>query len=136
MENLNFHKQKLYSLIIAGVGAISCLLPWWKISFGESFGGYSINGLHGLGWLSFLGFIAAGVVTFVMGDKTKIYEGQEKTIVMACFGGAGGIALIQFLRQTSFASFGIFLAIIAGAAGVLWIMEIIKLPENKKPPTT
>lgn len=136
MENLNFHKQKLYSLIIAAVGAISCLLPWWKISFGGAFGGYSINGLHGLGWLSFLGFIGAGVVTFVMGDKTKVYEGQEKTIVMACFGGAAGIALIQFLRQTSFASFGIFLAIIAGVAGVLWIMGIIKLPENKKPPTT
>jgi len=128
------HKQKLYALILAAVGVISCILPWWRVSYG-GFGGVSINGLHELGWISFLGFIGAGVVTFVMGDKTKEYAGQEKLIAMSCFGGAGAIALIQFLRQTHFASFGIFLAIIAGALGVLWIMGIVKLPNDKKPPT-
>jgi len=128
------HKQKLYALILAAVGVISCILPWWRVSYG-GFGGVSINGLHELGWISFLGFIGAGVVTFVMGDKTKEYAGQEKLIAMSCFGGAGAIALIQFLRQTHFASFGIFLAIIAGALGVLWIMGIVKLPGDKKPPT-
>ena len=124
------HKQKLYALIVAAVGVISCILPWWKISYG-GFGGVSINGLHELGWISFLGFIGAGVVTFVMGDKSKPYEGQEKMYAMACFAAAGAIALIQFLRQTKFASFGIFLAIIAGALGALWIMGIVKLPDNK-----
>ena len=124
------HKQKLYALVVAAVGVVSCILPWWKISYG-GFGGVSVNGLHELGWLTFLGFIGAGVVTFVMGDKSKPYEGQEKMIAMACFAGAGAIALIQFLRQTKFASFGIFLAIIAGALGALWIMGIIKLPDNK-----
>jgi hypothetical protein len=125
------HKQKLYALIVAAVGVISCILPWWKVSYG-GFSLGSINGLHELGWLTFLGFIGAGVVTFVMGDKTKPYEGQEKMIAMACFGVAGAVALIQFLRQTKFTSFGLYLAILAGAAGLLWIMGIIKLPENKK----
>jgi hypothetical protein len=134
MEKLNLHKQKLYALIVAAVGVISCILPWWKVSYGGGgFGGMSvsINGLHELGWISFLGFIAAGVVTFVMGDKTKAYEGQEKMIAAAAFAAAGAIALIQFLRQTKFASFGIFLAIIAGVLGALWVWGIVKMPDNK-----
>ena len=134
MEKLNLHKQKLYALIVAAIGVISCILPWWKLSYGGGgFGGlsYSINGLHELGWLTFLGFIGAGVVTFVMGDKTKDYEGQEKMIAAACFGVAGAIALIQFLRQTKYVSFGIFLAIAAGVLGALWVMGMVKIPEKK-----
>ena len=135
-ENLNFHKQKLYALILAGVGVIAMFLPWWKISFGGygGLGGYSISGMHELGILAFIGFAGAGIATFVMGDKTKPYGGQEKTIVAACFGGAALITLVQFLRQTSFVSFGLFLALIAGILGALWVWGIVKLPENKKPP--
>lgn len=125
------HKQKLYALIVAAAGVVFCLLPWWKISFGGYGVGASINGLHELGWLTFLGFIGAGVVTFVMGDKSKPYEGQEKMIAAACFAVAGGIALIQFLRQTRFASFGIFLSIAAGVLGALWVWGIVKMPEKK-----
>ena len=125
------HNQKLYALIVAAAGIISCILPWWKISYGGYGIGASINGLHDLGWITFLGFIGAGVVTFVMGDKTKPYEGQEKMIAAACFGAAGAIALIQFLRQTKFASFGLFLAIILGVAGALWVWGILKMPAKK-----
>jgi hypothetical protein len=124
------HKQKLYALIIAGIGVISCILPWWRISYG-GFGGVSINGLHELGWVTFLGFIGAGVVTFVMGDKTKAYEGQEKMYAAACFAAAGAIALIQFLRQSKFVSFGLFLAIAAGVIGALWVWGIVKMPAKK-----
>ncbi|MBK6938327.1 MAG: hypothetical protein IPH18_16810 [Chitinophagaceae bacterium] len=124
------NKQKLYALILAAVGVIACILPWWKISFG-GFGGYSINGLHDLGWLSFIGFIGAGVLPFVVGDKAKEYEGQEKLYSLIAFAAGGGIALIQFLRQTKFTSIGIFLAIAVGVLGVLWIMGIVKLPDNK-----
>jgi len=131
MENLKLHKQKLYALIIAAVGVISCLLPWWKISYGGYGIGVSVNGLHELGWLTFLGFIGAGVVTFVMGDKSAPYAGQEKMIAAAAFGIAGAIALIQFLRQTKFASFGIFLAIAAGVLGALWVWGMVKMPADK-----
>lgn len=141
MENLKLHKQKLYALIIAGVGLISMFLPWWHISFG-GYGGYgggfstSINGLHELGFLSLLGFVGAGAIIFVMGDKSKPFAGQDKLIAAACFGVAGLIAIIQLLRQTKFASFGIFLAIIAGIAGavVVYVLKPEQL-EGKKPPT-
>lgn len=128
MENLN--KQKLYALILAAVGVIACFLPWWKFSFG-GFGGYSVNGMHELGLLSFLGFVGAGVLPFVVGDKTKNYEGQEKLYSLIAFAVGGGIALIQFLRASSFTSIGIYLAILVGVLGVLWIMGIVKLPDNK-----
>ena len=127
------HKQKLYAIIIAAVGIISCLLPWWSFSFGLGGfgGGYSINGLHELGIISFLGFIGAGVIPFVMGDKTKAYAGQDKTITAACFAGAGLIALIQLLRTMHGLGFGIFLAIAAGAVGALLVWGMIKMPERK-----
>jgi hypothetical protein len=131
MENLKLHKSKLYALILAAVGVIACILPWWHISYGGYGIGVSINGLHELGWISFLGFIGAGVVTFAMGDKSAPYVGQEKMITAACFGGAGAIALIQFLRQTHYVSFGIFIAIAAGVLGALWVWGMVKMPENK-----
>ena len=124
------HKQKLYALIVAAVGVIAMFLPWWNVSYG-GFGGISINGMHELGLLAFIGFAGAGVVTFIMGDKSKPYEGQPKMIVAACFAGAALITLIQFLRQTRFVSFGLFLAIIAGVLGALWVWGIVKLPDNK-----
>ena len=139
MENLNLHKQKLYALIVAGVGVIAMFLPWWKVSFGGGYGGfgggYSINGMHEIGILSFLGFLGAGIVTFAMGDKTKPYEGQVKMIAAACFAVAGLIALIQFLRQTKFTSFGLYLAILAGIAGavIVYVLKPEQFNTNKPP---
>lgn len=142
MEQINLHKQKLYALIVAAVGLIAVFLPWWKISYGGfgSFGGLgsvSVNGMHDLGIITFLGFIGAGVVTFAMGDKTKPFEGQAKMISAACFAGAGLFALIQFLRQTSFTSFGLYLAILAGVAGavIVYVLKPEQL-EGKKPPSS
>ena len=137
---MNLHKQKLYALIVAAVGLISIFLPWWKVSYAGygGFGGISAsqNGFEGLGILAFLGFVGAGVVTFVMGDKTKPYEGQAKMIAAACFAGAALIGLIQFARQSRFTSFGLYLCIIAGVAGavLVWVMKPEQL-EGKKPPT-
>lgn len=139
MENLNFHKQKLYALIIAAVGLIAMFLPWWKISYGGygGFGGMSasVNGMHELGLLAFVGFVGAGVVAF-LGDKTKPFEGQMKMIAAACFGAAALISLIQFLRQTKFTSFGLYLAILAGVAGLvlLYVIKPEQLGTSTKPP--
>jgi hypothetical protein len=129
------HKQKLYALIVAAIGLLSCFLPWWSFG-GGSYMGYrapsiSVSGMHDLGIIAFLAFAGAGVVTFVMGDKTKPFEGQVKTIVAACFAGAGGIALIQLLRSMHGLGFGIFIAIAAGVIGALFVWGIVKLPANK-----
>jgi hypothetical protein len=129
------NKQKLYAIIIAAIGIISCLLPWWHVSF-RGFGdfggaGYSINGLHKLGIIAFIGFIGAGIVPFIMGDKSKPFEGQEKLITAACFGGAAVFALITLLANMHFISYGIFLAIAAGAIGALFVWGIVKMPGNK-----
>lgn len=125
------HKQKLYAIIIAAVGIISCILPWWHISFG-AYGGYSVNGLHKLGILAFIAFIGAGVVPFVMGNKAMPFSGQDRTAELAAFGVAAGATLITLLANMRFLSFGIFLALLAGVLGLLFVLGIVKLPENKK----
>jgi hypothetical protein len=133
MEQVNLHKQKLYAVIIAGVGVISVFLPWWKFNFG-GFISNSQNGLKDIGIITFLGFLGAGIVPFVMGDKTKPFEGQVKLIVAACFAGAGLFALISFLQQTKFTSIGIYLAILSGIGGALvtYVLKPEQL-EGKKP---
>jgi hypothetical protein len=131
MDQLNFHKQKLYALIAAGIGVIAMFLPWWKISFGGLFGGMSssVNGMRELGIIAFLGF-AGGAVLCFLGDKTKPFEGQFKMIAAGCFAGAGLFTLIQFLRQTQFASYGIWLSLLAGIAGAV-VVYVLK-PEQLK----
>ena len=129
MEQMKFHKQKLYALIAAAVGLISCFLPWWsfKTSFlGQSFGG-SVNGLHDLGIIAFLGYIGAGACCF-LGDKMKPVEGQYKLIAAGCFAGAALFTLIQFLRASSFTGIGIWLSLIAGVAGAV-VVYVLK-PEQ------
>jgi hypothetical protein len=132
MEKLGLHKQKLYSVIIAAIGIVSCLLPWWHISFGGfgGYGGVSVNGLHKLGIVVFNAFIGAGALPFVMGDKSKEYIGQEKTISLACFGAAAGLAVLTLLTNMKYLSFGIFIAIAAGALGLLLLMGIVKMPKS------
>ena len=137
MENVNLHKSKMIALVIAAVGIISCILPWWSVPgvdfFGQRMGGGSLNGLHKLGIAAFIAFIAVGIVTFAMGDKTKPYEGQEKMIAAICFGGAFLFTLITLLANSKFLAFGIFLALIASAVGALFVWGTIKMPENKPP---
>ena len=123
------HKQKLYAFIAAVVGVIACFLPWWSFSFGGlGIGaGYSISGMHDLGILAFLGFLAAGVIAF-LGDKTRPFEGQMKLIAAGGFALAALITLIQFIRISTGASFGIWISLIAGIAGAV-IVYVLK-PEQ------
>jgi hypothetical protein len=124
------HKQKMYALVAALVGVIGCFLPWWSFSYGGLFGGgvgYSVNGMHEIGILAFLGFIGAGVVSF-LGDKTKPFDGQLKMIAAGAFALAALITLIQFLRLSTGASFGIWISLIAGVGGAV-IVYVLK-PEQ------
>jgi hypothetical protein len=139
MENLNFHKQKLYSLIVAAVGLISLLLPWITYSFG-GFGGGSKNGFGGWGLLTLLGVGAVAVASF-MGDKSKEYDAMMKKVALGGFGAMALGGVLYFIRVSSVgqgvvkSGFGVYIAILAGAAGLLLLLGIIKVPDNKKPPT-
>ena len=138
MEQLNFHKQKLYSLIVAGIAFISMLLPWLTT---RGFGG-SLNGFRGLGILSLLGVVAVVAITF-MGDKSKEYDANSKKIAMGGFGAIAAGALIFLLTKNSsygsiFGSIfkpglGLWLCLLAGLAGIGWLLGLIKLPDNKPP---
>jgi hypothetical protein len=129
-----FNKQKLYSLIAAGVALISMILPWVTISFG-GFGGGSVNGFHSWGLVSLLGVGAVAAACF-MGDKSKEFDANTKKIAMGGFGGVALGAILFFLRISSFgggmssavhAGFGLWICLVAGLAGLAWVLGFIKL---------
>ncbi|HWR33296.1 MAG TPA: hypothetical protein VN451_07220 [Chitinophagaceae bacterium] len=148
MENLNLNKQKLYALIIAGVALISLFLPWASVSI-RGYGGNSVNGLKGWGFLALAG-VASVVVASLMEDKTKEYMGNMKMIAMGGFGAMILAAVVTFIRLSSAkgkggeldfggmvkvsAGLGLFLCAIAGVLGLLWVMGIVKLPQKPAPP--
>ncbi len=138
MEQLNFHKQKMYAIILALLAFISLLLPWLTAPFGGS-----LNGFRGLGLLSLLG-IAAVIALSFMGDKSKEYDANSKKLVLGGFGAIAAGAVIFLLTKNSSYGGGIFgnifkpgiglwLCLIAGIAGLVLISGVIKLPENKPP---
>lgn len=144
MENLNLHKQKLYSLIVAGVALISLFLPWAVVKVG-GFGGGSVNGLRGWGFLALLGVIGVAAASALMGDKTKEYDSQTKMIGMASFGAIALAGIITFIRLSTASELkgfgakvspglGLILCTLAGVAGLLWVMGIIKMPPQKPTP--
>ena len=127
-------KQKLYSLIVAGIGLISLFLPWLTFKLGI-LGNNSANGLRGWGILSLIGVGVVAAACF-MGDKTKEFDANTKKIALAGFGGIALGALLFFIRKSSYAGimsdavgtgFGLWLCLLAGLAGLAWVYGLIKL---------
>ena len=140
MENLNFHKLKLYSLIVAGVALIAIFLNWISWSFG-GYGGGGANGLRGWGLLSLIGVGVVAAACF-MGDKTKDFDANSKKMAMGGFGAIAVGALLFFLRLNQVAGgfsgvkagLGLWICLAAGLAGLALAFGLIKIPDNKKPP--
>lgn len=141
MEQMNFHKQKLYSLVIAGVALVALLLPWVSVSFlGAS---QSWNGIRGWGLLSLLGIGGVAALSF-MGNKADDYTAEYKKYVMIAFGAVAAGAVLFFLRKSSVAGglndlvktgIGLWLCLVAGLAGLALSYGLIKI-ENKPTATT
>ena len=136
MEQMNFHKQKLYSLIAAGIALVALLLPWVAIDFlGAS---QSWNGLRGWGLLSLVGVLGVGALSF-MGNKPDDYTREYKRYVMIAFGAIVVGAVLFFLRKSSVVGgfddlvktgLGLWICLVAGLAGLALNYGLIKI-ENK-----
>jgi hypothetical protein len=152
MENLNLHKQKLYSLIVAAIAFITLLLPWqtYSVNLGN-FGGFdfggggmgrsgSANGFRGWGWLSLIGIIAV-IVASLMGDKTKVYDDTMKKVALGGFGLMAVGAVIFMTRAMSVSrggfksspGFGLFICLVVALAGLALLLGLIKIPDSKPP---
>lgn len=118
MDQMKFHKQKLFAIIAAVLGFISCFLPWWNVGFAGL--GVSVSGLRDLGILVFLAFIAAGVLTIISGDRTKAFDDSSRLYTGICFGVAAVFTIIQMFKTNEFTTngAGIWLSLLCGAAGV------------------
>lgn len=138
MEHKNFHRKKLYALIIAGVALIALLLPWLSADLpGAS---RTWNGLRNWGILSLFGVLGAAVFTFA-GNKAEDYSGSFKNYTMIAFAVIAIGALLFYLRKeaTSGGYFarvfktgiGLWLCFAAGVLGLLLIYGLIKVPQKK-----
>lgn len=128
------HKQRLFILIAGAVGILSAFLPWAKISlFGFSTSASGIEG--GDGWLSLALFAAAAGLAFTSGDKAAVLEGSMKKAVGGIGAGVSAFMLIELLRiGFSYASYGVYLSILAGVA-VMAMPFVIKGDGNFQMPT-
>jgi|GEM_PF-560683 hypothetical protein len=136
MDNLGFHKSKLYSLILAGVGLISLLLPWFSL------GGFGSK--NGFGSWGLLVLVGVGVVaaSCFMGDKSKGYDDMGKKLALGGFGAMAGGAVIYLIRILSVGGgkyggyiklspgIGLFLGLAAGVIGLLLMLGIVKVPKS------
>lgn len=140
MENLGFHKQKLYSLILAAVGLVSLLLPWFSVSAG-GFGSISRNGFNSWGLISLIGVGVVAAACF-MGDKAATFDDMGKKLALGGFGGIAGGAVIYLIRVLTVGGgyggvvkaspgLGLFIGLAAGIIGLLFVLGKIKFPDPK-----
>lgn len=137
MEQMNFHKQKLYSLIVVAVGLVSMLLPWLTINV--FIASKSMNGFNGWGWLSFIGILGVGAISF-MGNKEENYSEEYRKYVMIAFGAIAVGAILVLLRKNSVeggiysevikTGFGLWLCLVAGLAGLAFNYGLIKIADK------
>jgi len=142
MEQMNFHKQKLYALIIAGVALIALLLPWVSVTvFGAS---QSWNGFRSWGYLSFLGVIGVAALSLT-GNKTENYTEENKRYVLIAFAAVAVGAILFLFRKNSIVTgfdnggilndivktgIGLWICLLAGLAGAAFNYGLIKIDDK------
>ena len=125
-------KQRKFVLIASAAGVVSMFLPWVSISlFGYS---QSVNGMHDIGILVFLCFVASAGVAY-LGDQTKNLERNMWAIALV----AGAIAILSIIYfyfrlsnsvvGSSFVGFGLYISAIA-AIGVLGSAYMFRSPSD------
>jgi len=139
---MNFHKQKLYSLIAAGVALIALLLPWVSISvFGAS---QSWNGFRSWGYLSFLGVVGVAVFS-ITGNKAENYTDEHRRYVLIAFAAIAVGAILFLIRKNSIVTgfenggflndivktgIGLWICLLAGLGGAALNYGLIKIHEK------
>ena len=142
--NINLHQQKLYALIIGGVGLLGMILPWASTPGFGGFGGSSVNGFQGWGILSLFGIIGV-LVSSLIGDKTKVYDQNMQYVVIGGFAALTLGAFIYFMQISGNkgmmglkSGIGLWFCILPGIIGILWVTGILKVSPSStsgKPPT-
>jgi hypothetical protein len=136
MDQLNFHKQKLYSLIFGVVTLIALILPWISINMGIF--STSLNGFRDTGIITLIGVLGVAAAC-LMGDKTLPFDDQGKKIALGSFAAILLGALIFFLRAVfnggiGYVGIGLWLTLVVGAVGLAFLLGKVNLPDiNKKP---
>ena len=139
---MNLHPQKLYALVGGGLGLLGMILPWVSVSspFGGMGGGGGGNGFGGWGILSLIGVVGVAI-TSLMNDKSKPYDSNFKMGAIGSFAAIALGAFIVFMQLNGQGNgllsvkpgIGIWITILAGVLGALFVAGIIKVPPPKGP---
>jgi len=137
MNQLNIHKQKLYSLTGGAIAMIALLLPW--LTFTMMGITSNQNGIRKWGILSLLGVIGVFYAS-LNGKKSKDYDASTKKLVLAGFAAIALGALLFYIRKKTAGSrsmmypndlfdtgFGLWLCLAVGIAGLLYHTGIIRI---------
>lgn len=126
MNFQQLNKQRKFIIIGAALGVISCFLPWFSYGMG------SVNGMNGIGVLTFILFIVAGLISFAGDQKANIPAKMWLPVLGA---GVVNICIIGYLiirwesamsgvgryERSPFGSMGLSFGIWAAIAGAILI---------------
>lgn len=145
MENVNIHKQKLITIIMAALVLILLFLPWQKIPalVKSNYMGYTI-------WGGIICAIAAAAAAgnCLMGNQRQPFTKQTKIIAIVCFAVIFLFALIvaiassgteqvdgggYYVEVKKSAGIGAWLTMVVGLAGIAWTSGILGQLMQQKP---
>jgi hypothetical protein len=136
---INIHQQKLYTLIVGAIAFIGMILPWTVTNYGGFMAKQTSNGFAGWGILALFG-IAGVVVASLLGDKTKEFDQNFRYLAIGSFAAVILGAFIPFMQIINAGGMGvktgvgIWLSIIAGILGLLWVTGVIKMQAKAPAP--
>ncbi|MBM4402880.1 MAG: hypothetical protein FJ042_00590 [Candidatus Cloacimonetes bacterium] len=129
------HKQRLFIMIAAVVGAVAALLPW------ASAFGFTVSGISGDGILTLILFIIC-IALLLIKDKSRTLSVPFNFIVAGAGGASGLVGLFDIYRMSELSleivGIGLWLTLIAGIA-VPVLVFVIKdnsvVPHFYQPPS-
>jgi hypothetical protein len=132
------HQQKLYSLVLGGLGLLGMILPWASIDNGFTSRSAG-NGFAGWGLLALFGVVAI-VISSLSGNKLQPYDQNMRNLAIGGFGGITLGAFISFMQTSGNggamgvkSGIGVWFCIIAGVLGLLWVTGVIKISSGTPP---
>ena len=106
-------------ILIAGlVFIVDSFLPWYGVKvlgFSANASGWSSGGLAVVAILFAIGATAFAAVR-VLGIQANLGDLKDGSVYLVLGAGAFAFTLLRLLTQTDFAKYGLFIALVAGAA--------------------
>lgn len=112
------HKQRITLLIFCGLGVLAAFFTWERTTDFKS--GFEL----GHGWVSFVLFAMAALISALFGEKTKPLANFARKMVLL-IGASVSVFMVFVLLYIGlkFSSFGLYLSLLC--AGVVMLLPVV-----------